>query len=261
MTPAPGATASQVLLLFDIDGTLLRPEASRSHLAAVHAAIRDVYGMPDPAAAGIRASGKTDLQLGGEILAVGGYTREVFLRHASRYCAAAATWYETGCPADLSDYVIDGIPGLLAGLAARPGVLLGLLTGNIRQIALRKLAAAGLAGYFTPPVGSWGCDAEDRAELAPIARARAGAGGAPHPPGRTMIIGDTPADIACAHADRIRCAAVTTGRYGASQLTAADYIAHDTAELGAILNLELGSLLPAQPRACAVSQPRGAGRG
>ncbi len=257
----PKTAASQALLLFDIDGTLLRPEASRAHLAAVHGAIRDVYGMPDPAAAGIRGSGKTDLQIASEILAVGGYTREHFRMHADRYCAAAAARYETGCPADLSGYVIDGIPALLAGLAARPDVRLGLLTGNIRQIALRKLAAADLARFFSPPIGSWGCDAEDRTQLAPIARARAGSGGAPHPRERTMIIGDTPADIACAQADQIRCVAVTTGRYAAGPLTAADYIAHDAAELSAIISLELGSLLPVQPQAHAVGQPRGAGRG
>ena len=64
---------------------------------------------------------------------------------------------------------------------------------------------------------------------------------------RTLIIGDTPRDIACAHADGIRCVAVTTGRYDAGQLTAADQIAVDTAQLAAILNLEIGSLLPAQP--------------
>lgn len=247
MTPGPAAVPP-VLLLFDIDGTLVKPEASRSHLAAVHAAIRDVWGMPDPAAAGIRASGKTDLQIAAEILAAGGYTRAQFLDSASRYCAAAAACYETGCPADLSGYVIDGITDLLDGLAARPGLRLGLLTGNIRQIALRKLAAAGLARYFTPAIGSWGCDAEDRSDLAPIARARAGDGGPPHPRDRTMIIGDTPADIACARADRIRCAAVATGRYTAAQLTAADYVAGDAAELDAILNLALGALLPAGPQ-------------
>lgn len=261
VTPDPEAAVPPVLLLFDIDGTLVEPGASRSHLAAVHAAIRDVYGMPDPAAAGIRASGKTDLRIAAEILAAGGYTHEHFRLHADRYCAAAAAQYETRCPTDLSGYVIDGIPALLAGLAARTDVRLGLLTGNIRKIALRKLDAAGLAGFFSPVVGSWGCDAEDRIQLAPIARARAGAGDVSHPRERTMIIGDTPGDIACAHADRIRCAAVTTGRYTADQLTAADSIAHDATELSAIIALELSSLLPAQPQTRAVGQPRGAGPG
>lgn len=235
-------------MLFDIDGTLILPAGSRDHLAAVHAAIRDVFGMLDPAAAGVRASGKTDLQIAREILTAGGCPPGLLGERAAAYCAAAAAEYAARCPADLSGYVIDGIPDVLAALAVRGDVRLGLLTGNIRAIALRKLAAAGLAGFFTPPVGSWGCDAEDRRALAPIARARAGApGGLPHQRGRTLVIGDTPSDIACAHADGIWCVAVTTGRFDAAQLAAADVIAPDAAQLAAILNLAAGSLLPAQP--------------
>ena len=53
------------------------------------------------------------------------------------------------------------------------------------------------------------------------------------------MIGDTPRDIACARADDLRCFAVTTGRYGAEQLTGADAVAGDAAALRELLQAAL----------------------
>ena len=112
--------------------------------------------MPDPAAAGIRASGMTDLQLGREILAALSYTREVFLRHASRYCAAAATGTQTGCPDDLSglrDRRHPRAPGRPRRPPRRPPRPADREHPPDRAT---QTARAGLAGYFTPPVGAFG---------------------------------------------------------------------------------------------------------
>jgi phosphoglycolate phosphatase-like HAD superfamily hydrolase len=46
-----------------------------------------------------------------------------------------------------------------------------------------------------------------------------------------VLIGDTPRDIACAHADGVRCIAVTTGPFAADELTAADVVVVDAGEL------------------------------
>jgi phosphoglycolate phosphatase-like HAD superfamily hydrolase len=70
--------------------------------------------------------------------------------------------------------------------------------------------------------------------LPPIARRRAGeaAGmGTSWPRERTLVIGDTPRDIACAHADDVRCIAVTTGPHGRDELSGADFIVDTTTEL------------------------------
>ena len=239
----------RTLLLFDVDSTLITAGACRAHISAVYGALRTVYGVPDPAAAGLRFSGMTDLGIAERILTALGYPGGHFRERSVNFCREAVRQHATLCPDDLTGYVIPGIPELLSGLRARQDVRLGLLTGGIREIALLKLARAGLAGYFTTPaVGAYGCDAEDRLALPPIARSRAGTDASPHPQQRTRIIGDTPRDIACAHADGITCIAVTTGRYNASQLADADLIAHDTTQLGAILSHELGSHLPAQPQ-------------
>jgi phosphoglycolate phosphatase-like HAD superfamily hydrolase len=94
-----------------------------------------------------------------------------------------------------------------------------------------KLARAGIGRWFARSPGAFGSDAEDRAALPAIARRRAGRTGAPYPRDQTIVIGDTPRDIACARADGLRCVAVTSGPYAAEQLRAADAVARDSREL------------------------------
>jgi phosphoglycolate phosphatase-like HAD superfamily hydrolase len=62
-----------------------------------------------------------------------------------------------------------------------------------------KLARAGIGDYFEPGQGGFGSDHLDRSELPAIARARADG----WPRERTVVIGDTPRDIACARADGV----------------------------------------------------------
>ncbi len=124
---------------------------------------------------------------------------------------------------------------MLSWLEGRSGVALGLVTGNYEPVARLKLARAGIGKWFRSAPGGFGSDSEDRAALPPIARRRAG-----HVPrDRTIVIGDTPRDIACAHADGLRCVAVTTGPYGAGELAGADAVARDVGDLRVKLE-ELG---------------------
>ncbi len=134
--------------------------------------------------------------------------------------AAAVEAYERLCP-DLSDRVAPGVPELLAALAARPDEFrLSLVTGNLEPIARVKLARAGIGDYFEPGQGGFGSDHLDRSELPAIARRRAG----DWPRERTVVIGDTPRDIACARADGVRVAAVATGPYAIEALADADSV-------------------------------------
>ncbi len=61
----------------------------------------------------------------------------------------------------------------------------------------------------------------------------------PIPREHTIVIGDTPRDIACARADGVRCVAVTSGPFGAEDLRGADAVARDSTQLRAVLE-ELG---------------------
>jgi phosphoglycolate phosphatase len=127
--------------------------------------------------------------------------------------------------------VLPGIPQLLGALADHSDHTLGLLSGNFEAVARLKLRRAGIGHWFAGGVGAFGSDAEDRAALPAIARLRAGSAGVPCPRRHTIVIGDTPRDIACAHADGVRCIAVATGPYGVDELGSADAVARDADEL------------------------------
>ncbi len=104
---------------------------------------------------------------------------------------------------------------------AGAGHLLALLTGNLERIARHKMDLAGLGGFFAPAQGGFGSDAEARAELVPLARRRAAVDGRPHPREDTLVIGDTPLDVAAAQADGVRSIGVAGFRYTSDDLLAA----------------------------------------
>ncbi len=224
-----------MLVLFDIDGTLVQ-RASAEHAAALRAALLSVHGV------GIAqgrpttdAAGRTDGEIARNILLSAGVSPERIDERAGDVRDECCRLYAELCPPDLSDKVVDGIPDVLDWLAARDGVRLSLVTGNFEPVARLKLARAGLGHRFPTGQGGFGSDAEDRAMLPPIARRRAGmldcAPGTSYPRGRTIVIGDTPRDIACARADGLRCVAVCSGPYEADELTAAEVVARDSGEL------------------------------
>ena len=95
-----------------------------------------------------------------------------------------------------------------------------LVTGNMEAIARRKLASAGIGHHFAAGQGGFGSDAEDRSELPAVARARAGGWARD----RTVVIGDTPRDIACARADGVRVIGIATGPFTVEALADADAV-------------------------------------
>jgi phosphoglycolate phosphatase len=219
-----------VLLLFDIDGTLLL-KATAAHAQAVHEALHEVYGVVDPAATKVEAAGRTDYEIARNICLLSGVTAAHFDRGRDDFRIACVAAFVRLCPDDLSAYVAPGVTGLLEALAQRDGVRLGILTGNLEPIAHLKLTRAHLARFFQPWLGGFGSDHEDRTELPAIARRRAGG----YPRAKTVVIGDTPRDIACARADGVRCVAVATGPFGREQLDKADVVVRSAHELLAVL--------------------------
>lgn len=230
-----------MLLLFDIDGTLLQ-KASHEHVAAMHASLHDVYGISDPAAAPVEAAGRTDLEIARHIALLSDVPAATFDDGIAELTAAVSEHYARLVPDDLSDRLAPGVPELLETLAARADVALSLVTGNLEPVARMKLRAAGVGGWFPAGQGGFGSDSEDRTELPAIARARAGTAAAPHPRADTLVIGDTPRDIACAHADELRCFATTTGPYAAAALAKADAVARNATELRVLLEHALGTV-------------------
>jgi phosphoglycolate phosphatase-like HAD superfamily hydrolase len=222
--PAP------TLLLFDIDGTLLL-RASHEHREALHDGIRAVYGTGDPASVHVDAGGRTDLEIARLILLGLGVTARHIDEGLHDLRIAATEAFARRCPRDLSGAVAPGMAPLLERLQVRADVRLSLVTGNLEPIARMKLQRAGLGHRFPRGQGGFGSDHEDRTELPAIARRRAGRDGAPYPPEHTVVIGDTPRDIACARADGVGVIAMTTGPYGADELRGADAVVDDPAGL------------------------------
>ncbi len=223
-----------MLLLFDIDGTLVRG-ASGAHAAALCQALKNVHGVD---VKGVKlagsAAGRTDGEIARMYLLEAGVSAERIDAHAADVRDECCRIYATDCPADLTSTVIPGIPRLLESLSADGRFELSLVTGNFQAVARVKLRAAGLARWFPAGQGGFGSDSEDRAALPPIARRRAGerAGlGHSWPRASTLVIGDTPRDIACAHADGLRCIAVTTGPHPRGDLERADAIAEESSAL------------------------------
>jgi phosphoglycolate phosphatase-like HAD superfamily hydrolase len=205
------------LVLFDIDGTLLRTDgAGRTAMEGALVEHFGVAGVP-----GYRYDGKTDRQIVREQMREAGFddatidarVPALIERYLERLDAAL-----TRDPA--ANVVCAGIPPLLARLAAEPRVTLGLLTGNVARGARRKLEAVGLdAGAFR--VGAFGCDHEHRPALPAIAQQRAREVlGLALAGDQLVIIGDTPADIHCGRALGVRAIGVATGRFTVDELAA-----------------------------------------
>jgi phosphoglycolate phosphatase len=220
-----------VLLLFDIDGTLLL-QAFVEHRDAIHEAIREVHGVEIPDVR-VDAAGRTDAAIAADIVRLAGVPDHEAAAGAAAVREAACRHYDRLCPDDLTAFVAPGVPEMLAELARDEAVVSTLVTGNFEPIARRKLAAAGIGDRFAAGQGGFGSDHHDRDELPGIARARAGrrACGRAYPADRTVVIGDTPRDIACARADGVRVVAVTTGPYDARALAAADAVVDAAAQL------------------------------
>jgi phosphoglycolate phosphatase-like HAD superfamily hydrolase len=188
-----------------------------------------VHGLP-PLDGDVEVAGRTDPAIMRDLVTAAGGVD--FDARWPEVATAAVAVYERLVP-DLSERVAPGVVELLAALAERPDAFrLALLTGNLEPIARRKLAAAGIGHYFEPGQGGFGSDHPNRAELPAIARARAG----DWPRERTVVIGDTPRDIACARADDVRVAAVATGLFTVEQLADADAVVDDARALLPVLD-------------------------
>ncbi len=235
------AADARLLLLFDIDGTLLS-RATSAHSEALHEALKQVHHVDTRSRRmDIAPAGRTDGEIARLLLLGAGVSAVAIDEGAAAVREACCEAFARLCPPSLADKVIPGIPDLVSWLAGRDDVRLSLVTGNYEPVGRLKLSRAGLGRHFPSGQGGFGSDSEDRAALPGIARKRAGHDGVSHPRTRAIVIGDTPRDIACAHADDLRCFAVTTGPHEAAELSGADAVATDSAQLRELIEAELAA--------------------
>ncbi|MFT3697316.1 MAG: HAD family hydrolase [Kofleriaceae bacterium] len=206
------------LYLFDIDGTLL--DAHGSGRGAFDEVMHELHGIAD-ASQGIRYGGKTDHAIVDEIF-VARLGRNASEADRDAFLAA----YLPKLSQKLAANGVVVLPGAVEALDFLAGkARLGVATGNIREGADAKLAAAGLHGRFE--LGGYGSDAVIRAELVAAAIARAG------DVDEVIVVGDTIHDISAARACGATVCAVATGSDTADALAHADVVFRSLAELPA----------------------------
>ncbi len=106
-------------------------------------------------------------------------------------------------------YLVPGIQSFLEWCGEQEDVYLGLITGNLRPTAYIKLEKFGLDGYFE--TGGFGDDSIERNELSRLAVQRAEKiYDSNFFPENIYVFGDTPHDVACAHAWNYQCVGVAS---------------------------------------------------
>ncbi len=210
------------VVLFDIDGTLLRG-AGPHHKLALMEGIRQVTNL-SATFDGIDTAGQLDRDLLVALLRNAGHPSPKV--HLPALIEACQNAYLEHCPADLSSFVCPGVLDFLQRLA-HGGAHLGLVTGNLSVIAWKKMELAGLRSYFS--FGAFAEDGHTRVELARLAVQRANS----NPAARVTLIGDHANDIAAAKANGYSSVAVATGVLSFEELSAhaPDYLVHSLDEL------------------------------
>jgi phosphoglycolate phosphatase len=206
------------LVLFDIDGTILLTAGAGRR--AVTRAVAEHFPLTD-AALKVRFDGKTDPLIVMELLAASGHPDPRDPLVIRDVCERYVDYLEEELTRTRDTTILPGVAGLLDTLEATPGVVLGLVTGNVARGARLKLASGGIdpARFL---VGAYGSDSHHRPDLPPIAARRAEPflGRIPSGP-EVIIIGDTPADVTCGAGIGARPVAVATGSYDEATLLAA----------------------------------------
>jgi phosphoglycolate phosphatase-like HAD superfamily hydrolase len=204
----------RALVLWDIDGTLV--DSAKLGRDAFLVAFERITGAP-PARL-VPFAGRTDLEIAADLLEQSGIPADDGVIAAFEGALAEAM-------AELSDEVrrrghaYPGARETLERLGREPGVVQGLLTGNIPANARVKLGAVGLDGLVDFDIGGYGADHRIRSELVAIACRRAEQKlGIPVPHDRAVLVGDTPLDIAAAHAGGARAIGVATGPFSVQEL-------------------------------------------
>ena len=223
------------ILLFDIDGTLIKP--SKVGHISFRRALEDVYGVVGPLD-DYNMAGKTDWQIVTDLMRLAGLDTEAIEARRMDAFAAYARHFSI-IPITATIPLLPGVTELMARLATEEDFILGLVTGNVREVVPHKLRAGGLdPGMFE--FGAFGSEHIDRNTLPALALYRLSQmRGGPVSPESALVIGDTPLDIACARHAGVKVLCVATGRYSQAQLWEynPDYVLEDLSDTDRVLEI------------------------
>lgn len=235
-TAAPGSPPAPVLVLWDLDLTLLDPAGFGARM--ITPVLADLLGR-EPVM-GVSFAGRTDRAILTDLLVRNGMridddnaptdttlTGGGELTGADLLVPAVMDAVAERCET-FADDLLDGGGGPLPGahdavraLAADPLVHQGIVTGNMRRTALLKLRVCGFDGLPDPSLGAFGDHRSDRAHLILDAVAAARARGIDVSPAQAVVVGDHVHDVRGALDAGARCIGVATGHVSADDLRSA----------------------------------------
>lgn len=202
---------SRHLLLFDIDGTLVRTAGAGRR--ALNRAFEELFGVPS-GLEGVRLDGNTDPMI----------YEALFWAHLGRSPSEAE---ERELRTRYLEHLVPALEECRDGYQVMPGVHailerargaergLGLCTGNIEPGARLKLGPGGLEPFF--PIGGFGSDSGERWRLVELGRRRAeahfGRGF-----DRVTLFGDTERDVDAARRVGVESVGVLAGASDADRL-------------------------------------------
>ena len=207
-------TTKPVVVLFDVDETLVHTGGAGAR--SWNAAFESVYGLPADIGQHTSA-GETDPQVARETFRgvlgrepVGDELDPLYARYLLHM--SDDIW-------DSPQYrMLPGADEVLQRLVDA-GVILGIVSGAMEGAARTKLMPAKLNRFFL--FGAYGSDSPDRPELTRIAIEKAAHLHVDLSATDVFVVGDTPLDIAAAHAAGAVPVGVATGKYSKAELESA----------------------------------------
>lgn len=206
MPPGP------IAILFDIDGTLITTGGAGA--TSWRLAFDELYGIPADIGK-FTDTGMTDPAVGRKTFEAVMH-RQPERKEFSQLLERRLFYLHQTVRESPGYRVLAGVEDVLRKLV-EGGYLLGLVTGNLEAAAHIKLHRAQLNRFFS--FGGYGSDSADRGELTRVALSRAGlVYGETVGPEQAIVVGDTPHDVAGAHAAGMECVGVASGHFSVEQL-------------------------------------------
>lgn len=196
--------------LFDIDGTLLNSRDA-VHYQAFHRAVEHIFGL-NLRLDGIPVHGNTDIGILRAYLEAAHVPESQWRPRVPEAMEFMSSEVERNV-AQLRPEICPAIERVLDQLRSQDK-LLGVASGNLEPIGWAKLEKSGLRDYFS--FGAFSGERENRDDI--IAHGVAQAKALRGPTTCVCVVGDTPADIASAHANKAPVIAVATGIYSFDEL-------------------------------------------